>query len=152
MHASLCRRHREVKPPLPRLHFTTLSLTLSPFRNRSCLPPEKVFTHAHRAEPAYFRFRETRNAYDEVRRDAACRLKPSFSLLDPRYHGTEGVGCVCRSPPRRPSPTPVPAVYPYWRELEATWCAIVDRSTLAPLSKGANTFGIVVEDIFLRMP
>lgn len=133
----------------PRLHFTTLSLTLSPFRQPILLASRKTI-HTRAQGRAYFRFREMRNAYDEVRRDAACRLKPSFSLLDPRNHGAEGVGCVCRSPPRRPSPTPVPAVYPYWRELEATWCAIVDRSTLAPLSKGANTFerGIVVEDIF----
>lgn len=153
------RMHASTSSTPPRrnlLFFTSQPFLFHPFSQPILLTSRKEYSHT-RTGPSLFPVSGKRNGtrmYDEVRRDAACRLKPSFSLLDPRYHGAEGVGCVCRSPPRRPSPTPVPAVYPYWRELGATWCAIVDRSTLAPLSKGENTFqrGIVVEDIFLRMP
>lgn len=140
----------ESTPPGSETSSLSLHNPLLPFRTSDpsvqLISQENVFTHAHSSLFPVSRY--AKRVYDEVRRDAACRLKPSFSLLDPRNHGAEGV--VRRSPPRRPSPTPV---YPYWRELEATWCAIVDRSTLATLQgcEYISTWNCC-RGYFLRMP
>lgn len=89
-------------------------------RPRSLIDSWPRFSLNAKQDPQGVRVVVTANAYDGVRRDAACRLKPSFFLLKPRNYvvGTD----ASDDSGRRISPTwtilPLPfdraQVYPYY--------------------------------------
>lgn len=126
------------------------SLTLSHDPSVQLISQE-MYSHTRTGPRAYFRFRDTRNACT-----MRCVATPraDWSRRFPFWiHGITGRRGSSDGPHPAALPLPPSAVYPYWRELEATWCAIVDRSTLATFQgcEYISTWNCC-RGYFLRMP
>lgn len=144
----------ESTPPGSETSTLSLHNPLLPFRTSDPsvqLISQEMYSHTRTGPRAYFRFRDTRNACT-----MRCVATPraDWSRRFPFWiHGITGRRGSSDGPHPAALPLPPSAVYPYWRELEATWCAIVDRSTLATFQgcEYISTWNCC-RGYFLRMP